>query len=82
MSLKTDYKVELKCVFCKSKIFQLSYEGYQPISGDMVRCANCGKPNDYTSLKRTAINKTISEIENDVHNEIKKIFKNAGFKVK
>lgn len=82
MPLKTNYKVELKCVFCKAKIFELPYEGYQPISGDMIRCANCGNSNDYTSIRRTAIDKTVSKIEEDVCHEIVKTFKKAGFKVK
>ena len=82
MSLKTNYKVELKCVFCRAKIFELPYEGYQPISGDMIRCAICGNSNDYTSLRRTAISKTVATIQDDVCNEVKKIFKKAGFKVK
>lgn len=82
MALKTHYKVELKCIFCRSKIFQLPYEGYQPISGDMIRCANCGNSNDYTSLRRTAIGKTVATIQDDVCNKVKKILKKAGFKVK
>lgn len=82
MSLKTNYKIELKCVFCRAKIFELPYEGYQPISGDMIRCANCGNSNDYTSIRRIAIDKTVSKIEEDVCNEIVKTFKKAGYKVK
>ena len=76
------YKVNLKCVFCKSKTFQLPCEGYQPVSGDMIRCANCGNSNDYTFIRRTLINKTVEQIENDVVDEIEKMFKKAGFKIK
>lgn len=76
------YKVNLKCIFCKGTLFELPFEGYQPVSGDLIRCANCGQSNDYTSIKRTAINKTFDIIQNDVQDEIIKMFKKAGFKVK
>ena len=76
------YKANLKCVFCKSVLFELPYEGYQPQSGNMIRCANCGKANDYTSIRRTTINKTVETIKEDVHYEIINMFKKAGLKVK
>lgn len=76
------YKANLRCVFCKDNLFELPFEGYQPISGDMIRCANCGKSNDYTSIRRSIINKTVETIKEDVHSEIINMFKKAGFKVK
>lgn len=76
------YTVKLKCVFCRAKTFELPYEGYKPISGDMIRCANCGKSNDFTSIRRTAINKTIETIKEDMQEELINMFKKAGFKVK
>ena len=42
----------------------------------MIRCANCGNSNDYTSIRRTAISKTVATIQDDVCNEVKKIFNN------
>lgn len=77
-----NYKVNLKCVFCRGVLFELPFEGYQPVSGDLIRCANCGKSNDFTSIKRTSTNKTFSVIQNDVQNEMIKMFKKAGFKIK
>lgn len=76
------YKTKLRCIFCKANLFELPFEGYQPISGDMIRCANCGKLNDYTSIRRSIINKTIETIKKDVHSEIINMFKKAGLKVK
>ena len=77
-----NYKVNLKCVFCKASSFELLFEGYQPVSGDLIRCANCDQSNDFTFIKRTSINKTLETIQNDVQNEMIKMFKKAGFKVK
>lgn len=76
------YKAKLRCIFCKANLFELPFEGYQPISGDMIRCANCGKSNDYTSIRRSIINKTVETIKEDVHSEIINMFKKAGFRVK
>lgn len=76
------YKAKLRCIFCKANLFELPFEDYQPISGDIIRCANCGKTNDYTSIRRSTINKTIETIKEDVHSEIINMFKKAGFKVK
>ena len=48
----------------------------------MIRCANCGKSNDYTSIRRSTRSKIVETIKEDVHSEIINIFKKAGFKVK
>lgn len=77
-----EYKVNLNCIFCKATIFELPYEGYQPNSGELIRCANCGNANDFTSINNLAINKTLKVIEKDIQNEILSMFKKAGFKVK
>ncbi len=77
-----NYKIHLKCVFCKTSYFELPYEGYQPVSGDLIRCANCGQLNDFSSIKRTCIHKAHEAIRKDVQNEMIKMFKKAGFKVK
>ncbi len=45
-------KLSLHCLFCNSSQFALPEEGYQPQSGDLLECANCGKGNDYDSLMR------------------------------
>lgn len=76
------YESKLRCIFCKANLFELPFEDYQPISGDMIRCANCGKSNDYTSIRRSTRSKIVETIKEDVHSEIINIFKKAGFKVK
>lgn len=77
-----NYKVNLKCVFCRGVLFELPFEGYQPTSGDLIRCANCGQSNDFTSIKRTSTNKAFNAIQNNVQNEIIKMLKKTRFKVK
>lgn len=76
------YTVKLKCVFCKSELFELPEEDYQPEEGEMIKCSNCGRLNDFSSIKKLEINNTVKQIKEDVHNELKKIFKKSGFKIK
>ncbi|MBR0318339.1 MAG: hypothetical protein IJQ86_03520 [Spirochaetia bacterium] len=47
-------KIELKCVFCSSTRFELPSEDYKPSPGEQIKCANCGRTNDYDSLIRVA----------------------------
>jgi hypothetical protein len=42
--------ISLRCTFCHSKEFALPFEGYTPVAGSFVVCANCGRENDVTSL--------------------------------
>lgn len=76
------YTAKLKCIFCQSEMFELPYEGYQPEEGEMIKCSNCGKLNDFSSIKNLEINNTVEQIKEDVHNELKKMFKQSGFKFK
>ncbi len=52
MEEKTE--LQLHCLFCFSTNFVLPDEGYQPKSGELVKCSNCGRMNDYDSLMRIA----------------------------
>ncbi len=76
------YTAKLKCIFCQSEMFELPYEGYQPEEGEMIKCSNCGRLNDFSSIKNLEINNTVEQIKEDVHNELKKMFKKSGFKFK
>ncbi len=64
------YKVTLKCVFCSSTQFEYD-ENCPPKDGDLIKCENCGKINDYTTIKNLCVNQKIKEIEKEVHNEVK-----------
>ena len=77
-----NYARKLQCVFCNAELFELPEENYQPEIGDMIRCANCGRLNDYSSIRNLAINKTLKNVEKDIKDEMEKMFKKAGFKIK
>lgn len=84
--MKEQYEVSLECVFCGSTEFEIPYEGYQLEEGEMIKCGNCGKLNDATSIRDLAVNNKLTEIKTDVKeyakNELKNIFKKAGFTIK
>ncbi len=48
--MKEKYSIKMYCLFCKSEQFELPDENYQPSHGEMIKCANCGRLNDYTSM--------------------------------
>lgn len=72
-------EVKLECAFCNSTNFELPYEGYQPEEGEMIKCANCGKLNDFSSIKEVAIDNGKEELvgyaKGKIEKELKKIFK-------
>ena len=76
------YTAKLKCIFCQSEMFELPCEGYQPEEGEMIRCSNCGRLNDFSSIKNLEINNTVEQIKEDAEQEIKKLLKKSGFKFK
>jgi len=74
-------KMSLQCLFCFSDQFVIPEENYQPQSGDMLQCANCGKLNDYDSLVRVVKRKgtewakaQAEEIMNDFAEELRDVF--------
>lgn len=67
--------INLECVFCNSLEFELPYEGYVPYEGEMIKCSNCGKLNDYSSIKEVAIEAGTKELTQYAHAEIEKELK-------
>lgn len=58
-------------------------ENYIPTAIDIIRCANCGRNNEFTSLQRVVNKKvegTIEEIGKEVMEDIQKQFRKMGFK--
>lgn len=75
-------QMPLKCLFCFSTQFETPEEGYQPQSGEQIKCANCGRLNDYDSLMRVVQRKGKEWAEeqaqglvDDFTKELKKMFK-------
>ena len=77
--MKEKYTIKMKCLFCKSEEFELSEKDYQPSYGEMIRCANCGKFNDYESMCNVAKEKGFEIVKDEAEKLIKDTFKN--FKV-
>lgn len=73
-----EYKAILECVFCGSTQFELPEENYQPQEGELVKCSNCGRENDFSSIKDLAVNEKIEEIKEEYVNMVKDIFKGFG----
>jgi len=71
--MEHDTTTELKCLFCTSTQFEIPEEGYEPKSGDMLKCANCGRPNDYDSMIRV-VDKEAEEWGEKVAQDILKNF--------
>ena len=66
--------------------FELPYEDYHPQHGEMVRCANCGRNNDYTSMTRVMdeeaqafAEEIAQELIDDFQKDLKKMFKGNPF---
>jgi len=75
-------QMSLQCLFCRSTQFEIPEEGYQPQSGEQIKCANCGRMNDYDSLMRVVqrkgkewVEEQAQELVDDFTKELKKIFK-------
>lgn len=80
--MKDKYSVKFKCVFCGSEEFIIPEEKYKPKAGEQIKCAKCGRLNDCESLHDLAVKEGIKAVKQDFDQEIKKIFKKAGFKIK
>ena len=66
--------IKLKCVFCQSTNFDVP-KGYEPKAGEQIKCANCGRSNDYDSLF-CLVKKEVIEIGRQIaEDEVKKMLK-------
>ena len=73
---------ELKCFFYTSTQFEIPEENYEPKSGDMLKCANCGRLNDYNALMKVAEKeaeawgeKVAEDLWKEAEKKLKKVFK-------
>lgn len=76
-------EINMRCFFCHSTDMFLINEDSPPQPGDMIRCVNCGRDNDYDSMKRV-VDKRAEEWGNEqaekwVQEKVKDIFKNLKF---
>ena len=71
-------KMSLQCLFCFSTQFELPEEGYKPKSGEQIKCANCGRMNDYDSLIRVVQRIGMAWAEEQAHEVISDFMKQLG----
>lgn len=76
-----NFDVKLKCVFCGSTDFNLPSENYKPQEGELIKCANCGRLNDFTEIKELAIEEGKEIVFKIAEKELKKSFKNIKIKL-
>lgn len=74
-NLDKTIEIKLECAFCNSTEFELPYEGYQPYEGEMLKCSNCGRLNDFSAIKEVAIDTGREELKEYAHHEIEKELK-------
>lgn len=80
------FTIQVRCFFCMSDQFELPFEDYLPYHGELVRCANCGRDNDWTSQTRV-IDKEIEEITDvirsmvadELRSTLKRAFSGSSF---
>ena len=80
--MKDKFEIKLKCVFCGSTIFELPSNDYHPKEGELIKCGNCGRLDDFTSLRNLTIKQSEKLIKKELEKEIKNIFKKSGLKVR
>lgn len=76
--MENEKTIQLHCFFCGSSQFDLPGEDYQPKHGEQIRCANCGRTNDYDSLMRVAKRKGEEWAKKQVQDELDKFKKELG----
>ncbi|MFT7088137.1 MAG: hypothetical protein ACJAZX_001592 [Rickettsiales bacterium] len=72
--------ISLECIFCSSTKFDIPEEDYKPKQGESIKCGNCGKFNDFTSIEKVVHIKGEKWAKNEaqklMNDMIKKINKN------
>lgn len=67
--MEKQYQVNIKCIFCGSTQFEYD-ENNPPKDGEMIKCGNCGKLNDFSAIRDLAITNKREEIKAEFHKEI------------
>ena len=66
-------KINIKCIFCQSTEFELAHKGYIPSEGESIKCANCGKYNDFSSLKSVLVEEGKNMVAEHIKNRLKNL---------
>jgi hypothetical protein len=68
-------EIKIHCLFCKSDQFELPTEGHQPNPGEMIKCATCGRLNDYTSMLKVVEEQAVQMVEAEAEKIVREAFK-------
>lgn len=78
-------EIALECVFCSSTKFEIPDGDYRPQQGELIKCGNCGKLNDFSSLERVVHAKgkelAKSQFDKILKDTFKKMSKNLKIKL-
>jgi len=77
--VEESYDIKMHCLFCKSDQFELPEEDYQPSNGEMIKCANCGRLNDYEAMCNVAKEHGIELINEEIQKDLKASIKKFKF---
>jgi hypothetical protein len=71
------YTIEVVCLFCDSAL--QAEEGKEHMSGDLIKCHECGELNDYDSAldiaKAKGVNVVKEEFSKEIEAKLKNLFK-------
>ncbi len=73
-------QTKMHCLFCKSDQFELPGRDYQPSPGEMIKCASCGRLNDYSSMLKLMKEQAIEMAKVEAERIVRETFK--SFKLK
>lgn len=68
-----EFHITLKCLFCGCNLKGDTDKKYE--SGDMLKCQECGEPNDYDSLIEVAVEEGKTSAVDYAKEEMSKILK-------
>lgn len=68
-------EMKLECIFCHATDFVLPHKNYVPEESKAVKCANCGELNDFSSLKKVAIENVNVKVIKEIKQQFKNLFK-------
>ena len=75
-------EIALECVFCSSTKFEIPGDDYCPQQGELIKCGNCGKLNDFSSLEKVVHAKGKEWVKSQADKILKDAFKKMSKNLK
>lgn len=74
--------INLECIFCRSTQFQIPSKNYKPQQGELLKCENCGKLNDFEKIVHAKGKKWVKDqADNIVRDLLNKMNKSLKLKI-